>query len=68
MSDETKEDFRNAIQEFQNAIQDINFWRNSFKNIDHFSDWIGKELKFNENDFANILKVYSTTILEDPEI
>ena len=38
MDDETKEDFRNAIQEFQSAIQDINFWKNFFKNIDHFSD------------------------------
>ena len=68
MSDETKEDFRNAIQEFQNAIQDINFWKNFFKNIDHFSEWIGSNLNFNENDFANILKFIPQQFLEDPEI
>ena len=68
MSDETKENFRDAIQEFQNAIQDINFWKNFFKNIDHFADWIGKELNFNENDFANILKFIPQEFLEDPEI
>jgi len=68
MSDEAKENFRDAIQEFQNAIQDINFWKNFFKNIDHFADWIGSELNFGENDFANILKFIPQEFLEDPEI
>jgi len=68
MSDEAKENFRDAIQEFQNAIQDINFWKNFFKNIDHFADWIGSNLNFNENDFANILKFIPQEFLEDPEI
>ena len=68
MSDEAKENFRDAIQEFQNAIQDINFWKNFFKNIDHFADWIGSNLNFNENDFANILRFIPQEFLEDPEI
>ena len=67
LSDEAKENFRDAIQEFQNAIQDINFWKNFFKNIDHFADWIGKKLYY-ENDFANILKFIPQEFLEDPEI
>jgi hypothetical protein len=68
MSDETKEDFRNAIQEFQSAIQDINFWKNFFKNIDHFVDYIGNKLNFNKDDFAYILKFIPQQFLEDPEI
>jgi len=68
MSDEAKENFRDAIQEFQNAIQDINFWKNFFKNIDHFADWIGSNLNYNLNDFANILKFIPQEFLEDPEI
>jgi hypothetical protein len=68
MDDETKEDFRNAIQEFQSAIQDINFWKNFFKNIDHFADAIGSKLNFNKDDFAYILKFIPQQFLEDPEI
>jgi hypothetical protein len=68
MSDETKEDFRNAIQEFQSAIQDINFWKNFFKNIDHFAGWIGSKLNFSKDDFANILKFIPQQFLEDLEI
>ena len=68
MSDEAKENFRDAIQEFQSASQDINFWKNFFKNIDHFSDWIGSNLNYNLNDFANILKFIPQEFLEDPEI
>jgi hypothetical protein len=68
MSDETKEDFRNAIQEFQSAIQDINFWKNFFKNIDHFAGWIGSKLNFNKDDFSNILKFIPQQFLEDTEI
>jgi DNA polymerase II small subunit/DNA polymerase delta subunit B len=68
MSDETKEDFRNAIQEFQSAIQDINFWKNFFKNIDHFAGWIGSKLNFSKDDFTNILKFIPQQFLEDTEI
>jgi hypothetical protein len=68
MDDETKEDFRNAIQEFQSAIQDINFWKNFFKNIDHFAGSIGSKLNFDKNDFANILKFIPQQFLEDLEI
>ena len=68
MSDETKEDFRNAIQEFQSAIQDINFWKNFFKNIDHFAGWIGSKLNFSKDDFSNILKFIPQQFLEDTEI
>ena len=68
LSDEAKENFRDAILEFQNASQDINFWKNFFKNIDHFSDWIGSNLNYNLNDFANILKFIPQEFLEDPEI
>jgi hypothetical protein len=68
MSDETKEDFRDAIQEFQNASQDINFWKNFFKNTDHFADWIGGQLFLDKNDYAYILKFIPQEFLEDPEI
>ena len=68
MNDETKEDFRNAIQEFQNASQDINFWKNFFKNTDHFADWIGGQLFLNKNDYAYILRFIPQEFLEDPEI
>jgi hypothetical protein len=68
MSDETKEDFRIAIQEFQSSIQDINFWKNFFKNIDHFAGWIGSKLNFSKDDFANILKFIPQQFLEDTEI
>jgi hypothetical protein len=68
MDDETKENFRNAIQEFQSAIQDINFWKNFFKNINHFADYIGSKLNFNKDDFAYILSFIPQQFLEDPEI
>jgi hypothetical protein len=68
MDDETKENFRNAIQEFQSAIQDINFWKNFFKNIDHFADYIGSKLNFNKDDFAYILSFIPQQFLEDLEI